>query len=54
MATVNEKLEKVQYINNKNIDLVHKRFTGKLTIHWQNGEPKKEEYYKFKHIDLEK
>ena len=53
MVSTKVKLEKVQYVNNKNLDLVHKRFTGKLTIHWKEGEPMKEELYDFRHINLE-
>lgn len=53
MATVNDKMEKVEYINNKNIDLVHKRFTGKRTIHWREGEPMIEEENRKKDIKLD-
>lgn len=53
MATLKEKLEKVEYVNNKNIDLVHKSFTGKKTIHWKDGEPMIEEENSQKKIRLE-
>jgi len=43
MAALKDKLEKVEYINNKNIDLVHRNFTGKRTVHWKDGEPMEEE-----------
>lgn len=53
MIPLKDKLEKVQYINNKNIDLVHKRFTGKRTIHWKDGEPMREEELRAKNIKLD-
>jgi hypothetical protein len=53
MATVNEKIEKVEYINNKNIDLVHKRFTGSYMVHWKDGEPMVEEENRKKDIKLD-
>jgi hypothetical protein len=53
MATFDEKLEKVQYLNNKNIDYVHKGYTGTITIHWLKGEPMEEEEKNKKKINLE-
>ncbi len=35
------RLEKVEFINNKNIDLAHKGFTGSVIVHWYQGEPQK-------------
>lgn len=43
MVNITNKLEKVEYINNKNLEMIHKRFTGKHTIHWLQGEPMTEE-----------
>lgn len=53
MASDNEKLEKVTFLNNKNIDLVYKKFTGKVIIHWKDGEPMEEEVISKKKIKLE-
>ena len=48
-----ERLEKVEYLNNKNLDLAHKGFTGHTTIHWRKGEPMVEEVNVKKDIVLE-
>lgn len=53
MTVLNEKLEKVEYLNNKNIDLVHRKFTGKVIIHWKDGEPMQEEVINSKKIKLD-
>ena len=53
MATTDEKLEKVEYLNNINLNLVRRGFTGKRTIHWYKGEPKIEEENNKKDIILE-
>jgi hypothetical protein len=39
MATNEEKLEKVLYLNNKDIGRVNRRFTGKVVVNWFKGEP---------------
>ena len=54
MSSLTDKLEKVQYLNNKNIDLAHRGFTGSITIHWFHGEPMEEENLKKNKIKLEK
>ena len=54
MASIDERLEKVQYLNNINIGLAERRWTGSRTIHWKNGEPMLEEENKKKQINLEK
>ncbi len=54
MTTLSEKLEKIQYLYNKLIDFVHKRFTGHFTIHFHDGEPMDEEEFKRNKIKLEK
>ncbi len=54
MDSLSDKLEKVQYLNNNNIDRTHKGFTGQVLIHWYKGEPQKEEITRKKNIDLEK
>ena len=50
---ISEKLEKVEYLNNKNIKYVEIGFTGRITIHWKDGEPMSEEEFRTKHIRLE-
>ena len=50
---IDENLEKVEYLNNENIDLVHKKWTGRKTVHWKEGEPMEEEDYTKKKIKLE-
>ena len=39
MATNDEKREKVLYLNNRDADRVSRRFTGKVTVNWFQGEP---------------
>lgn len=53
MTSDKDKLEKVTFLNNKNIDLVYRKFTGKVIIHWKDGEPMLEETISKKNINLE-
>jgi hypothetical protein len=53
MATDEEKLEKIQYLNNSNLSRFEKKFTGSHTTHWKEGEPLKEEENRKKNINLE-
>jgi hypothetical protein len=48
------KLEKVQYLSNKNISRVYRMFTGEVKIHWLKGEPMEEWEHCKKKIILEK
>ncbi|HUX59524.1 MAG TPA: hypothetical protein VMV77_21300 [Bacteroidales bacterium] len=54
MPTIEQKLEKVEYINNKNLNFCHRGFTGSITIHWKEGEIMKEEKHESKNVILEK
>jgi len=38
--SIKQKLESVEKLNNFNIDRVQKKFTGKTTVNWYEGEPK--------------
>ena len=52
--TEDEKLEKVLYLNGRDISRVHKKFTGKVLIHWKDGDPRVEEETPIKEIKLGK
>jgi hypothetical protein len=51
--TMSEKLEKIEYLNNKNIKYVETKFTGQIVVHWKEGEPMIEEEHKKRQINLE-
>lgn len=53
MPTIEENLEKVQYLNNKNLDKAHRKWTGQMIIHWKDGEPMIEEELTKKPIKLD-
>jgi len=43
-------LKKIQVLHNKNISRVRQKFTGKVLVHWKEGEPMKEEETNFSEI----
>ena len=47
MATMDERLEKIEYITNRLIDIAKAgMFTGSLTIHFKKGDAMNEEDFK--------
>lgn len=53
MSTHKDRLEKIEYLNNRNLEMVRKEYTGQIIVHWRDGEPMEIEVHQKKKIDLQ-